>query len=304
MVSKLIQAEEFSSLVTEQPNPSTREIDLLPTSLILRIINAEDKLVPIAVEQELPFIERAVDLIVASLRAGGHLVYVGAGSSGRLGILDAAECPPTFGTEPEMVRAVISGGRAAVFESQEGAEDDQSKAVIDIDAERLTSIDVVCGIAASRRTPYVVAAINRAREIGAKTIYITTNARSSFDLDVDVAICPEIGSEVIMGSTRMKSGTAQKLILNMLTTTAMIKLGKVYENMMVDLQLKNQKLVERAKRIVSLATGVDGNVAAETLQKAGGHVKTAIVMIVAKVSPQEARRRLEDANGFIRIAIG
>lgn len=291
-------------MLTEQRNPFSQEIDRLSTASILRIINAEDKLVPVAVEREIPYIERAVDLIVECFRGGGHLVYVGAGTSGRLGVLDAAECPPTFGTVPEMIRAVIAGGQAAVFESQEGVEDDESKAIRDIESEHLSDVDVVCGIAASRRTPYVVAAINRARELGAKTIYITTNPRSSFNLDVDVAICPEVGPEVIMGSTRMKSGSAQKFVLNMLSTAAMIKLGKVYENMMIDLQLKNKKLLARAERIVSLATGVDGNAAAKTLQGANGHVKTAIVMIAANVSAEEARSRLAKADGFVRLAIG
>ena len=298
------QSKELSALLTEQRNPFSQEIDRLSTASILRIINAEDKLVPVAVEREIPYIERAVDLIVECFRGGGHLVYVGAGTSGRLGVLDAAECPPTFGTVPEMIRAVIAGGQAAVFESQEGVEDDESKAIRDIESEHLSDVDVVCGIAASRRTPYVVAAINRARELGAKTIYITTNPRSSFNLDVDVAICPEVGPEVIMGSTRMKSGSAQKFVLNMLSTAAMIKLGKVYENMMIDLQLKNKKLLARAERIVSLATGVDGNAAAKTLQGANGHVKTAIVMIAANVSAEEARSRLAKADGFVRLAIG
>ena len=304
MADQDARSTELSTLLTEQRNPNTREIDLLPTASILRAINKEDKLVPVAVEREMPYIEQAVDLIVASLRRGGHLIYVGAGTSGRLGILDAAECPPTFGTVSEMIRAVIAGGRAAVFESQEGVEDNESRAIHDIESEHPSNIDVVCGIAASRRTPYVVAAIKRARELGARTIYITTNPHSTFNLEVDVAICPEVGPEVIMGSTRMKSGTAQKLVLNMLSTAAMIKLGKVYENMMVDLQLKNQKLMARAKRVVSLATGADDNKAAETLQKTDGHVKTAIVMILANVDVEEARLRLAKADGFVRLAIG
>ncbi len=295
--------EELAALLTEQRNPSSNEIDLQPTLSILRIINTEDKLVPLAVEREIPYITQAVDLIVACLNQGGRLIYVGAGTSGRLGILDSTECPPTFGTSPSAIRALIAGGKDAVFESQEGAEDNDGAATRDIDALEVSELDVVCGIAASRRTPYVVAAIDRARELGARTIYVTTNPRSEFNLKVDVAICPNVGAEVIMGSTRMKSGTAQKLVLNMLTTAAMIKMGKVYENMMVDLQLKSQKLVERAKRIIGIATGVDSETAAITLDKADGHVKTAIVMIMAKVSAEEARRRLEKANGFVRLAI-
>jgi len=297
------RAEELASLLTEQRNPSSSKIDLESTNSILKTISAEDKLVPLAVEREIPYIANAVDIVVACLNQGGRLIYVGAGTSGRLGILDAAECPPTFGTNPLTIRALMAGGQIAVFESQEGAEDNVANAIRDINALDVSKSDVICGIAASRRTPYVVAAINRARELGAKTIYVTTNPRSEFNLEVDVAICTAVGPEVIMGSTRMKSGTAQKLVLNMLTTAAMIKMGKVYENMMVDLQLKSEKLVERAKRIISIATGVDAATAASMLGKADGHVKTAIVMIMAKVSPEEARRKLDKANGFVRIAI-
>ncbi len=198
----------------------------------------------------------------------------------------------------------MAGGQAAMFRSQEGAEDNEAQARKDVDAQGVTGVDTVCGIAASRRTPYVVAAVARARELGARTIYVTTNPRSEFNLVVDVAICPEVGPEVLMGSTRMKSGTAQKLVLNMLTTATMVKLGKVYENMMVDLQLTNNKLVERSKRIIMMATGVDYPTAAEYLQKAGGHVKTAIVMVAAGVSADEARRRIAKADGFVRRAMG
>lgn len=295
--------QELASLVTEQRNPASTDIDLLSTRSILQIINAEDKIPPVAVERDIPYIAQAVDLVVAALQQGGRLIYVGAGTSGRLGILDAAECPPTFGTSSGMVRGLIAGGPAAMFESQEGAEDNPAMAAHDIDEADVSSMDVVCGIAASRRTPYVVAAIKRARELGAKTVYVTTNPRADFNLEVDVAICPDVGPEVIMGSTRMKSGTAQKLVLNMLTTAAMIKLGKVYENMMVDLQIKSQKLEERARRIVGIATGVDSETAAQTLSLADGNAKTAIVMITANVSAEEARRRLEQANGFVRLAI-
>ncbi|MGB6649866.1 MAG: N-acetylmuramic acid 6-phosphate etherase, partial [Bacteroidota bacterium] len=256
-MSKASLSDALSRLLTEQRNPDSMDLDLLSTRGILRLINSQDKLVPIAVEREIPYIERAVDLVVASLRGGGRLLYFGAGTSGRLGVVDASECPPTFGTDANLVRGVIAGGNRAMFRSQEGAEDDISQARRDVDAEGVCERDTVCGIAASRRTPYVVTAVARARELGARTIYVTTNPRSEFDLAVDVAICPEVGPEVLMGSTRMKSGTAQKLVLNMVTTTAMVRLGKVYENMMVDLQLTNNKLVERAKRIIMLATGVD-----------------------------------------------
>lgn len=296
-------AEELSTLATEQRNPATRDFDSLPTLAILKRINSEDKLVPIAVEKELAYISKAVEIIVDALRSGGRLIYVGAGTSGRLGILDAAECPPTYGTDPDMIIGLIAGGQPAVFRSQEGAEDDEEKARQDLGSLNPGPNDVVCGIAASRRTPYVVAATKRAKELGCKTVYITTNPRSSFNLEVDVAICPDVGPEVVMGSTRMKSGTAQKLVLNMLTTTAMIKLGKVYENMMVDLQLTNQKLIERAKRIIMMATGVDYDKAEHVLANAKGHVKTAIVMVAANVPLNEARQRLDQANGFVRKAI-
>ncbi len=297
-------SQQLGRLLTEQRNPATMEIDLLPTAAILRLINAQDKLVPLAVEREIPYIAAAVDIVVDSFRKGGRLIYVGAGTSGRLGIVDASECPPTFGTHPEMVQGLIAGGREAVFRSQEGAEDRIENAVADIDALNVGGKDVVCGIAASRRTPYVVESVKRARERGARTIYVTTNPRSEFNLQVDVAICPEVGPEVIMGSTRMKSGTAQKLVLNMLTTTAMIRLGKVYENMMVDLQLTNQKLVERSRRIIMTVTGVDYETAAAFLERSDGHVKTALVMIARKVGPQEARRLLEEADGFVRRVTG
>jgi len=293
----------LSQLQTEQRNPASSDLDLLSTEKILRLLNAEDKNVAIAVEREIPFIVQAVELLVACLRNGGRLLYFGAGTSGRLGILDASECPPTFGTESGQIRGIIAGGREAVFRSQEGAEDDEHQAVKDVIAEKVGPEDLVCGIAASRRTPYVTAAVAHARSLGAKTIFITTNPRSDFDLAVDVAICPEVGPEVLMGSTRLKSGTAQKLVLNMLTTTAMVRLGKVYENMMVDLQLTNNKLADRARRIVMMASGADDAAAGRVLEEAGGHVKTAIVMIAAGVDAAEARRRISAAGGFIRRAM-
>lgn len=297
-------SRQLALLSTEQRNPVSKRIDIQSTDSILRIINSEDKLVALAVEKEIPYIAEAVDIIVNSFRNGGRLVYVGAGTSGRLGVVDASECPPTFGTPPEMVKGLMAGGRAAMFKSQEGAEDNPEQAAKDIDAEGVGSLDVVCGIAASRRTPYVVAAVKRARERGAKTLYVTTNPRATFDLEVDVSICPEVGPEVIMGSTRMKSGTAQKLVLNMLTTASMVKLGKVYENMMVDLQLTNNKLMDRAKRIIMMATGADYATAADVLEKSSGHVKTAIVMVARNISSDEARQCLVEAGGFVWRAIG
>ncbi len=296
--------DELLNLTTEQRNPASMDIDSKSTIEILKIINDEDKKVPYAVEKEIPYIAQAVELVVQAFKRGGRLIYVGAGTSGRLGILDAAECPPTFGTDPEMVQGIIAGGPQAVFRAQEGAEDREEDGARDIEAKNVNENDVVCGIAASRRTPYVVGAVRRAKELGAKTIFITTNPRNQFNYPfVDVAICPEVGPEVIMGSTRMKSGTAQKLILNMISTTAMIRIGKVYENLMVDLQMTSEKLKERAKRVVMIVTGVDYETAERYLKEAGGHAKTAIVMIKTGCSAEEARERLRKADGFVRAAI-
>ena len=290
-------------LLTEQRNPVSRDLDMLSIDQVLRLMNAQDKLVPVAVEREIPYIARAVDIVVGAFKRGGRLIYVGAGTSGRLGVLDASECPPTFGVDAGLVVGLIAGGKSAVFKSREGAEDNAAKASADLRKLKLAKRDVVCGIAASRRTPYVVAAVGFARSLGAKTLYITTNPRSEFDIDVDVAICPEVGPEILMGSTRMKSGTAQKLVLNMITTTAMVKMGKVFENMMVDLQLTNRKLVERSRRIVMMATGADYPTAERTLAAAGGHVKTAIVMILTGATVGAAKRRLRQTDGFVREAL-
>lgn len=296
--------EEIKNLLTEQRNPNSMDIDSKSTLEILRIINEEDKKVPYAVEKEIPYIAQAVEFVVDSFKKGGRLLYFGAGTSGRLGVVDAAECPPTFGTPHEMVQGFIAGGREAMFVAQEGAEDKEENGANDVLKANVTSKDTVVGIAASRRTPYVVGAIKKAKELGAKTIFITSNPRKEFNIkEVDVAICPEVGPEVIMGSTRMKSGTAQKLILNMITTTAMIRIGKVYENMMIDLQMTNQKLVERSKRIVMIITGVSYEEAEKYLKEAKGNVKTALVMILANVTYEEAVRRLKLSEGFVRQAI-
>ncbi|MBT8400821.1 MAG: N-acetylmuramic acid 6-phosphate etherase [Rhodothermia bacterium] len=295
--------DEIQGLATEQRNPRSENIDTATTREILEIINTEDHLVPEAVQKEVPYIAQAVDLVVDAFRSGGSLIYVGAGTSGRLGILDASECPPTYGTPPELVRGIIAGGREAVFRSQEGAEDVEADGRRDLKADGVTPKDVVCGIAASRRTPYVVGAVEYARSIGCRTLFVTCNPRSEFNLDVDVAICPVVGPEVIMGSTRMKAGTAQKLVLNMITTASMVRLGKVYHNMMIDLQMTSKKLVERSKRVVMMVTGVDYDEAAAVLDTAGGHVKTALVMILAKVSLEEARARLASSGGLVRAAI-
>ncbi|MCF6269049.1 MAG: N-acetylmuramic acid 6-phosphate etherase [Melioribacteraceae bacterium] len=297
--------DEISKLSTEQKNPNSVNIDIQSTEEILAIINNEDKNVPTAVEAEIPYIAKAVDAIVEAIKNGGRLFYFGAGTSGRLGVVDASECPPTFGAPNGLINGLIAGGKEAMFTAQEGAEDFESNGAEDVVAAGVTSKDVVCGIAASRRTPYVIGAVKKAKEIGATTLYITATPRDTFNIDeVDIAMCPHVGPEVVMGSTRMKSGTAQKLVLNMLTTTAFVRLGKTYENMMIDLQQTNKKLVERSKRIVMMITGVEYDEATEYLNKSEGHVKTALVMILANVDLEEAKIRLEKADGFVRNAIG
>ena len=287
------------------------DIDTRSIEEILVLINNEDKKVALAVETQMPYIAKAVEVVVEAFRNEGRLLYTGAGTSGRVGVLDAVECPPTFGTDPEMVQGIIAGGEKAMFRAQEGAEDQEENGARDVDEKIITKNDVVCGIAASLRTPYVVGAVKRAKQLGAHTLYITTNPRSSFSLPgysdlasaIDIAMCPEVGPEIIMGSTRMKSGTAQKLILNMITTAAMIRLGKVYENMMIDLQMTNLKLRERAKRIVMIITGVSYDEATDILTASNFHVKTVLVMIKAHVSLEDARMRLKISNGFVRAAI-
>ncbi len=295
--------DEIKKLVTEQRNPNTMDIDTKSALEIVQLINAEDHRVAPIVKGELEHIARAVEIIVAAFKQGGRLIYVGAGTSGRLGVLDASECPPTFGAPPEMVQGIIAGGYGALIRAVEGAEDHAENAARDLMKRDVTAKDVVCGLAASRRTPYVVAAVKKARQVGAKTLYVTCTPRSEIDFPVDVAICPVVGPEVVMGSTRMKAATAQKMVLNMLTTASMIRLGKVYGNMMVDLQMTSQKLQERSKRVVMMVTDVAYETAARILGEAGGHVKTAIVMILGKVDAEEARRRLKVSEGFVRGAI-
>lgn len=294
---------QLRGLATEQRNPASMSIDSATPEEIVRIINDEDHRVAEAVKGELPYVAEAVRIVVRAFREGGRLFYAGAGTSGRLGVLDAAECPPTFGSPPEMVQGLIAGGPAAMFVAQEGAEDLEENGARALEEAGVRPPDVVCGIAASRRTPFVVGAVRHAASIGCRTLYVTCTPREEFTLPVDVAICPVVGPEVVMGSTRMKSGTAQKLVLNMLTTASMIRLGKVYENMMVDLQMTNQKLVERSRRTIMTITGVDYDAASAVLKDAGGHVKTATVMVLAQVDAEEARRRLARASGFVRPAI-
>lgn len=303
--------EQLQDLLTEQRNPASMKIDIASTEEILSIINMEDRKVPEAVATQIPFIAQGVELIVQAFQHGGRLLYVGAGTSGRLGVLDAVECPPTFGTPKELIEGIIAGGNEAMFCAVEGAEDDVAEAEKIIEAKKITSLDVVCGIAASLRTPYVGAALKKAKQQGAKTIMVTTNPRRKLHepkfqelaMCIDVAICPEVGPEVIMGSTRMKSGTAQKMVLNMLTTASMIRMGKVYENMMVDLQMTNAKLRERAKRILMISTGATYEESTKALEAAGFHVKTALVMLMLKVSRHEAEERLKKAHNFVRLAL-
>ncbi len=297
---------EIASLPTELKNPLTNNIDIASTRQILELINNEDKNVPYAVEKELPNIEQAVDLLVESFKNGGRLFYFGAGTSGRLGIVDASECPPTFGTTPDMVQGLIAGGREAVFQAQEGAEDLPENGAKDFIEFGIKSPDVVCGIAASGRTPYVKGALDMALEHGVSTILITTVSKEKaieLGMTADIMICPEVGPEVVTGSTRMKSGTAQKLVLNMLTTASMIRLGKTFGNVMIDLQLTNKKLQERAKRIIMELTGVDYDSAQEFLEKTNGNVKTALVMILGDVSMEKAKQLIDESKGFVKIAI-
>ena len=295
--------DEIKNLTTEQRNPRSTDLDIMSTGEILALINDEDHRVAEAIRGELPWIEQAADLVVAAFHAGGRLIYVGAGTSGRLGVLDAAECPPTFGSDPAQVRGIIAGGHGALVRAVEGAEDDAeagATAVADLDTG---ATDVVCGIAASRRTPYVLGAVAEARKRGARTLYLTMNPRDSIDFEVDVAICPVVGPEVLMGSTRMKSAVAQKMVLTMLTTTAFVRIGKTHENMMVDLLANSAKLRERGKRVVMTATGVDYDGAAKALAAADGHVKTAVVMIRTGADRDEATRLIEANDGFTRRAI-
>ncbi|MDR0926962.1 MAG: N-acetylmuramic acid 6-phosphate etherase [Ignavibacteria bacterium] len=274
---------EISNLDTEAISPEFECIDKMETLDILNTINTQDKLVPNAITLEIPYISVAVDAIVQHFKMGGRLLYFGAGTSGRLGILDASECPPTFSTPPDLVQGFIAGGRDAAFAAIEGAEDDTDAAISLVEQLQVTEKDVVCGITASGRTPFVIAVLNKAKTLGAFTILISTNSRSKLTnsgIDVDVLICPNVGPEVIAGSTRMKSGTAQKLILNMLTTTAMIKMGKTLKNIMIDLASTNEKLKQRAKRIVMLATGCTLETATNELENANYIVKDAIKNII------------------------
>lgn len=293
----------LTQLITEDRNLATLNIDQMNSLDILRLMNQEDKKVALAVEQELDAIARAVDIITQALRSGGRLFYIGAGTSGRLGILDASECPPTFGVEPSLVQGIIAGGQAAIIKAVENAEDQAELGCQDLVERGVTPEDVVVGIAASGRTPYVMGALAEAQRIEAKTIALSCNPTSPMALLADIAISPVVGPEVIMGSTRLKAGTAQKMVLNMLSTATMIQLGKVFSNLMVDVQPTNAKLVERAKRIVALATSCNEDTARDVLVECQGKPKPAIVMILAKVDAACANVLLAEANGFVRKAL-
>lgn len=289
-------------MLTEQRNPSTLDLDRLETLEIVRLINREDRQVAPAVNTVLPHIAKAIDAIVDRLARGGHLFYVGAGTSGRLGILDAVECPPTFGVDSEVVQGVIAGGYEACYREVEAAEDNPAQGEADLRARGLSARDAVVGIAASASTPYTVGAVRYARQIGALTVGISCNRGAALSKEADVPIEVEVGTEVIAGSTRMKAGTAQKMILNMMSTATMVRLGHVYSNLMVNLHVKNQKLTNRAVRIISEVAGVTADRAQSAFNQAGD-VKTAIVMLRLDCSPQKAREILEQ-TGSIRKALG
>lgn len=293
----------LGSLTTESRNQNTLDIDRVSTIEMVKKINDEDKKVAEAVEQELPHIAKAIDEIVLRIKKGGRLIYIGAGTSGRLGILDASECPPTYGVSEELVQGIIAGGQEAIFRAKEGAEDSKELAVEDLKSKGLNENDTVVGLAASGRTPYVIGGLEYANEIGALTVSITCNANSSVAKEANIAISPVVGAEVVTGSTRLKSGTAQKLVLNMLSTGTMIKLGKVYGNLMVDVQSTNEKLVERAKKIVSEATGVNIEEADKYLKETNSDVKLAIFMILSNLNKDDAKEKLEKHDGYIANAL-
>lgn len=298
--------KHITSLSTEQNNPASSNIDIATTREILSIINTQDKLVADAVEIEIDNIAVAVDGIVDRFKREGRLFYFGAGTSGRLGVLDASECPPTFGSDPELVQGRIAGGTQAMFVAQEGAEDDPQSGVIDVIESELREKDICCGIAASGRTPYVLGALQKASEIGCFTILVTTAGHNSIEqmgVKADVIISPNVGPEVVAGSTRMKSGTAQKLVLNMLTTAAMVRMGKTFGNVMVDLKQTNAKLKERSKKIIMSICDVDYDTASQLLVDSGHHVKTAIVMSLLNCSREDATNKLNENDGFIKKVI-
>ena len=294
---------ELDKLATERRNSASMDIDSLSTLDMVRLINSEDKKTVQAVEKILPQIAQAVDLTAKALSAGGRLIYVGAGTSGRLGVLDASECPPTFGVPPTLVSGLIAGGREAMFQAQEGAEDSPALGEQDLKNAQITSADVIVGISASGRTPYVVGALRYARSVGAAAVSVACSPDSPIAALADIALTALPGPEVITGSTRMKAGTTQKLILNMLSTGTMIKLGKVYGNLMVDVEETNEKLVARAHRIVVEATGCSSEESSAVLSKASGSAKLAIFLILSGLPLENAKEELEKADGHLGLAL-
>ena len=301
MAENLLQT--LSTLITEQRNPNSMHVDSLSALEIVQLMNEEDKQVPLAIEKSLPQIAQAVECIVAAFQQGGRLVYIGAGTSGRLGVLDASECPPTFGVSPEMVKGIIAGGERALRHPIEGAEDSKEQAVIDLQTIQFSSKDVLVGIAASGRTPYVIGALEYAKSLGSVTVSIASNPNSAMANIVDIAIDTVVGPEVLTGSSRLKSGTAQKLVLNMLTTASMILMGKCYQNLMVDVQASNEKLKARAIRIVTQATDCDKALAEETLKQADQNAKLAIMMILSGLDRAQAEALLEKHQGKLQHAL-
>ncbi len=301
MAENLLQT--LSTLITEQRNPNSMNVDSLSALEIVQLMNDEDKQVPLAIEKCLPQIAQAVERIVAAFQKGGRLVYIGAGTSGRLGVLDASECPPTFGVSPEMVKGIIAGGERALRHPIEGAEDSKAQSVIDLQTIQFSSKDVLVGIAASGRTPYVIGALEYAKSLGSVTVSIASNPNSAMANIVDIAIDTVVGPEVLTGSSRLKSGTAQKLVLNMLTTASMILMGKCYQNLMVDVQASNEKLKARAIRIVMQATDCDKALAEETLKQADQNAKLAIMMILSGLDRAQAEALLEKHHGKLQLAL-
>ena len=301
MAENLLQT--LSTLITEQRNPNSMQVDSLSALEIVQLMNQEDKQVPSAIEKCLPQIAQAVECIVAAFQQGGRLVYIGAGTSGRLGVLDASECPPTFGVLPEMVKGIIAGGERALRHPIEGAEDSKAQAVADLQTIQFSSKDVLVGIAASGRTPYVIGALEYAKSLGSVTVSIASNPNSAMANIVDIAIDTVVGPEVLTGSSRLKSGTAQKLVLNMLTTASMILMGKCYQNLMVDVQASNEKLKARAIRIVMQATDCDKALAEETLKQADQNAKLAIMMILSGLDRAQAEALLEKHHGKLQLAL-
>lgn len=294
---------QLSRLVSETRNPRTTEIDLMSTHDIVRAMNAEDRAVAEAVAATLPQVAQSVDVIVAAFRAGGRLIYVGAGTSGRLGVLDASECPPTFGTPPDMVVGLIAGGDTALRNAVEGAEDDAKAGAADLQRIGLEARDVVVGIAVSGRTPYVIGALNYAKDVGARTVALTCNPASPIAEQAEISIAPVVGPEVVTGSTRLKSGTAQKLVLNMLSTASMVRIGKTYGNLMVDMIASNKKLEARAARMVVEATGATLEEATVALEAANYSSKLAILMLLSGKDAGAARHALDAAGGVLRRAL-